>query len=181
MLLTVMLMPSSFDMTAGGIGGTGRYGTYSRPALTRRLDLGRADHLTPLLGFVGDELAEIGGRERKLSATFVGKPRLYFEIGESGVDFPVEPIDDLGGRVVGRAHAKPGARLIARHEVAHGRDVGQRLQARSGGYSQRPQLAGLDVLDNTNWRYEHELDLPGDQIGDRRRRAAIGHMDHVDA
>jgi hypothetical protein len=26
-----------------------------------RLDVGRPDHLTPLLGFVGDELAEIGG------------------------------------------------------------------------------------------------------------------------
>src|SRR5215469_18113899 len=30
-----------------------------------RLDVGRPDHLAPLLGFVGHELAEVGGRARK--------------------------------------------------------------------------------------------------------------------
>ena len=33
----------------------------SNPA-SLRLDVGRPDHLAPLLGFVGDELAEVGGR-----------------------------------------------------------------------------------------------------------------------
>ena len=28
---------------------------------------------------------------------------------------------------------------------------------------------------------EHHLHLPGDQIGERRRAAAVGHVDHVDA
>ena len=28
---------------------------------------------------------------------------------------------------------------------------------------------------------EHHLHLPAEQIGERRRRAAIGHVDHVDA
>src|SRR5215470_2888790 len=62
-----------------------------------RLDARHLDHLGPLLGFLSNEFAEIGRRERKLSATFVGKPRLYFEVSESSVDFPVEPIDYLGG------------------------------------------------------------------------------------
>ena len=39
------------------------------------------------------------------------------------------------------------ARLVARHEIAHGRDVRQRLRARRGGHRQRAQLAGPDVLD----------------------------------
>ena len=28
---------------------------------------------------------------------------------------------------------------------------------------------------------EHHLHLPGEQVGERRRRAAIRHVDHVDA
>jgi hypothetical protein len=33
---------------------------YRRPAGTLRLDIGRADHLIPRLGFVGDEFAKFG-------------------------------------------------------------------------------------------------------------------------
>ena len=35
---------------------------------------GELDHLAPLLGFVGDELAEVGGRARKRRAAEVGEP-----------------------------------------------------------------------------------------------------------
>src|SRR5262245_59454254 len=39
------------------------------------LDVGRPDHLGPFLGFVGDELAKIGGRARKpRTATFSETP-----------------------------------------------------------------------------------------------------------
>src|SRR5215468_11393908 len=88
-----------------------------------RLGARKFDYRSPLLGFLGDEFAEIGRREGKLSATFVRKPRLYFGIGESGVDFPIKRIDDLGRRILGRANAEPGTCLVARHELAHGRDV----------------------------------------------------------
>src|SRR5262249_60699740 len=37
-----------------------------------RLDAGRPDHLAPLLGFVCDELPEIGRREREHVATEIG-------------------------------------------------------------------------------------------------------------
>ena len=73
------------------------------------------------------------------------------------------------------------ARLVARHEFAHGRDVRQRLRARRGGHRQRAQLAGPDVLDRRGQAVEHDLHLPAEQIGQRRRRAAIGHVNHVDA
>src|SRR5262245_10449865 len=54
-------------------------------AVSVRLDVGRPDHLAPLLGFVGDELAEIGGRADKRRASKVGKPRLYLGIGEAAL------------------------------------------------------------------------------------------------
>src|SRR5215831_17335074 len=41
-----------------------------------RLDVGRADHLGPLLGFVGDELAEFGWRHRHRHAAQIGEPAL---------------------------------------------------------------------------------------------------------
>jgi hypothetical protein len=47
-------------------------------ATSLRFDARELDHLGPLFGLGGDEFAEIGRREGKLSATFVGKPRLYF-------------------------------------------------------------------------------------------------------
>ena len=47
-----------------------------RATRSLRLDVGRPDHLAPLLGFVGDELTEFGRRARKRRATEVGKARL---------------------------------------------------------------------------------------------------------
>src|SRR5262249_59376490 len=63
-----------------------------------RLDVEGPDDLAPLFGFVGDELAKVGGREREHVATQVGKPRLHLGIGEASVDLLVELLDDLGRR-----------------------------------------------------------------------------------
>jgi len=35
----------------------------------------------------------------------MGKLRFQLGIGEAGVDFPVEPFDDLGRRALGRGNA----------------------------------------------------------------------------
>src|SRR6266478_6091918 len=90
-----------------------------------RLDAGGLDHFGPFLGFVGDELAEVGGRARKHSATKVGKARLHFGISEARIDLLVESVDYLGGCVFGRAKTVPLTRLVARQELAHRRDVPQ--------------------------------------------------------
>ena len=92
-------------------------------------------------------LPKSAGEPASAVAAQVGKPRLDLGIGESRVDLLVELVDDLGGRVPRRANAEPRARLVARHELAHGRDVRQRLRARRGRHRQRAQLAGPDVLD----------------------------------
>src|SRR6516162_6897595 len=65
-------------------------------AASVRLDACEPHHLAPLLGFVGDQLAEVSGRTRKHRAAEVSKPRFHVEIGEAGVDLLVELVDDLG-------------------------------------------------------------------------------------
>ena len=61
-----------------------------------RLDVGGADHLAPLLGIFGNEPAEVSRRtdERGIAETF--DFRFQCRIGQAGVDFLVEPVDDFG-------------------------------------------------------------------------------------
>src|SRR5262249_5129764 len=56
-------------------------------------------------------------------------------------------VNNLGGRAIGRADAVPGARLVSRHELCHGRDVRQRLRARRGRHRQGAEFACPDVFD----------------------------------
>src|SRR5262249_21563695 len=109
--------------------------------------MGGPDHLGPFLRFVGEELAELGWRERKRGATEIRKARLDFGISEGGSDLAVELINNRGGRMFGRTDPKPVAGLETRHKFAHSRDVRQRLPAWCGGHRQRAQLPGSDVLD----------------------------------
>jgi hypothetical protein len=84
-------------------------GVYGISAASLRLDARGLDHLGPLLGFVGDELAEIGGRARQRRTTHIGKPRLHFGIGEGSVDLLVELLDDLSWCGLRCADAEPGS------------------------------------------------------------------------
>ena len=70
-----------------------------------RLDAGELHHLAPLLGFLGDELAEVGGRAWKCGGIQPGKPHLHLRIGEDGIDPLVEFLDRFYGRVARCADA----------------------------------------------------------------------------
>src|SRR5215469_17521136 len=70
-----------------------------------RFDAGEGDHLAPLLGFRGDQLAELRRTHRQGNAAEVGEALLYFRIRQAGVDLRIEPRDDFGGRVARRADA----------------------------------------------------------------------------
>ena len=59
-------------------------------AASVRLNVCRPDYLGPLLGFVGDQFAEVGGQAGNHRATKIGKPRLHVGIGEGRVDLRVE-------------------------------------------------------------------------------------------
>ena len=71
-----------------------------------RLDVRRSDHLSPFLGFRGDEAAKVGGRARNHCTAQIGEPCLKLGIGEGGVDLVVELVDDLGRRAGGSANAE---------------------------------------------------------------------------
>src|SRR5207248_9141627 len=88
-----------------------------------RVDAGELDHLGPLLGFVGDELAKVAGRAWKHSATKVGKARLHPGVGKPCIDLAVKLLHDFGRRGPRCADALPNARFVARHGLSHGRNV----------------------------------------------------------
>src|ERR1700730_13499103 len=92
----------------------------SWPALLGSVDLhvGRPDHLAPLLGFFGDELAKVSRRSCKRHGAQVGKPRLDLGIAETGVDLLVELLDDLCGGVLGRPDSRHPDTLLAWQNLA---------------------------------------------------------------
>src|ERR1700730_115200 len=87
------------------------------------LDVGRPDNLGPLLGFVGDQPAEVCRRARQGRADKVGKPRFHCGIEEGCIDLLVELVNNFDRRVSWRANAKPGACFITREELADSREV----------------------------------------------------------
>jgi hypothetical protein len=58
-------------------------------AVSVGLDISGPDHLAPLLGLIGNDLAEVGGRTRNHCAAQVSKARLDLRIGEARVDLPL--------------------------------------------------------------------------------------------
>ena len=59
----------------------------ARSRASLRLDVGRPDYFAPLLGFVGDEPAEVARRTRNSDAPQIGETRLNLGIGEARIDF----------------------------------------------------------------------------------------------
>ena len=73
------------------------------------------------------------------------KVRLDLRIDESGVDLFVEPIDNLGGRVLGGAEAIEHS-LKARDEFAHGRDVRKCGGSDLGIFDRHHDAAGAVIV-----------------------------------
>src|SRR5262245_10235873 len=111
-----------------------------------RLDVGPPDHLCPFCVFFRVDLLEVVGGAAKHCASLLDNPGLVKGIGASGVDLPVELLNDVGGRAPRRANSIPCTRLIARYEIAHGWDVRQCLQADRRRHCQGSYLARADVL-----------------------------------
>src|SRR5438046_818295 len=109
-------------------------------------NMGCADHLAPFLGFVGDQLAKVGGRARKDGPAQLGEPYLDRGICKPGVDDAVELVDDLSRCVSGRPKTLPTACFITRDELTDGRGVRQQVEALTRRHRQRAQLAGPDLL-----------------------------------
>src|SRR5215475_1251720 len=86
-------------------------------------------HLAPLLGFLGDEPTERGGRAGKRLAADFGKLCAHRGIAQRSVDLAVEVIDDLERRVLRSGDAVPLARFVTRHKISHLRQRGKTFGA----------------------------------------------------
>src|SRR5882757_244329 len=98
-----------------------------RVARSNRLDACEIDNLGPFLSFVGNQLSKVRGGTWKNRAAQIGNTSREPGISEARVDLVVENVDDFGRRAFRCTEAEPIARLIARHELAHRRNVRQRL------------------------------------------------------
>src|SRR5262249_24146050 len=107
------LAPFNSITSSAAIRGTDLWNISPGSRGSLRLDVGRANDLGPLVSFMGDQLAEFGGRKHKRRASQFGESRLYFEIGEANVDLLVENADDLGRRVLRCPNTNESARFIA--------------------------------------------------------------------
>src|SRR6266542_2158211 len=90
-----------------------------------RLKPGELHHLAPLLGLLGDEPTELGGRAGKRLAAYFGKLCSHHRIVQSGVDLAIELIDNLDRRVLRSGYAVPLARFVTRHKISHPRQRGK--------------------------------------------------------
>src|SRR5262249_386492 len=135
-----------------------------RSVLSLCPDPGSANDLSPFLGFISHQLAELGGRKHQGHPPQFGKPRLYFGVGKAQIDLLVEPVDDLIGRVLCHANANERAHFIAWQEIGQRGNIRQCLRARRIGYRQRSKLTGPDVLDGRRQVVESRLHLPAEQI-----------------
>src|SRR5262245_39573695 len=95
----------------------GRYRISVRISGSLRLDACELHHLAPLLGFVGDEFAEVRGRACKHSAPELDQPCPNLGVGEAGVDLLIELVDDLDRGPGGCSDPEPSARLVAWDEI----------------------------------------------------------------
>ena len=64
------------------------------------------NHLSPLIGLLGEELAEISRRANKHRAIQVGNSSLDLWIGEASIDLLVQLVDDLRGGILGAPNPK---------------------------------------------------------------------------
>ena len=86
-------------------------------------EVGRPDDRAPLFGFLGDELAELDGRQDERRGPELGQARIDSGIRKARIDVLVQPVDDLNRRVPGHGKAVPGARLVTRQKLVDRRQV----------------------------------------------------------
>jgi len=82
-------------------------------------------------------LPKSAGEPPNLVAPRSARPRLDLGIDEGSINLVIELVDDLGGRIFGRANTYPVASLVPRHELADGRDVRQFVRTPRRRYGKR--------------------------------------------
>src|SRR5215510_1704644 len=94
---------------------------------------------------MGKQIAEFGPRHWHRHAAEVGYTRPDLLIGEAGVNFAIELLDDPYRSSLRRSDSTPRACFIAWQKIAEGWYLWQGVPARFRGYAERAQLAGSDI------------------------------------
>src|SRR5689334_17164904 len=144
-------------------------------------DLDGLDQLAPLRDLGGDALAEGCGRAAAGIDAIAAEAldqlgRAYRAVAGGG-----ELGDDVRRRSGWRHHADPQDALIAGHaELGDGREIRGQRRARAARDREHPELAGGHMRRRGRVGVQLELDLPGEEIGHRRRGALVGDMGYLD-
>src|SRR5262245_53205479 len=136
-----------------------------------------ADDLSPFRRFKPDALRERfrrahDGEDEVRREKFLAKRVIV----ENALRLRVELGDDLGRSAFGRGQPVPGSGLVARQpalrERRHVGIASDPCRAAEAEHFERPRLPGLCHEPDAD---DHHLDVPADEIGDCRRRAAVMH------
>ncbi len=140
-----------------------------------------AQDLGPLVDLALEILGEKGGpgAARREYPDLV-EPLAHAGVGERGLERRSEGVDRFLRRTLRQVHADPGGRLVAfEAELVEGRSIREELPALQRRDRDRAQCAGLDVVGQG--RQPHHRQPPGDQVGLRLRRGAVGDVADIDA
>src|SRR6185437_6514270 len=146
-----------------------------------RLDMRGLDDLAPFFNFSSNQLGEVGGTPTQYRAAQARKPRANVGIFEAGIDLTVEQTDYFRGGFLRSANSLPAGRFVTGQVFAHRRNGRQNVEPRGARDRKRTQRATPDVFDRFGQWTKVNLDVPGQQVRDRRCAATVRHMDHFDA
>src|SRR5581483_8236416 len=125
-------------------------------------------------------LDESGRLSRGAAAGFeveVVEVRLDLGLLQHLADRLVELVDDGLGRAGRRADGVPGPRFEVFHaDFGKGRDVLERRDPFPGRHRQDARLAALVQPQGGGELHEDHVDMAGDDVVERRRRALVGHV-----
>src|SRR6266404_409506 len=145
------------------------------------LDAGVLHHLRPFLNFTPHIGGEFLRRVADQNGALAGELFLHLRRLHGGNRRGIQFFNDRRRRPGRGHHAVPIVGLDLRvANLAHRRQVRQRLHAQPAPNRKRLDGASLDLRQQNRYVEEHDVNLMTDEIVHGRRGAAIGHMDDVD-
>src|SRR5580704_10017717 len=151
-------------------------------AISLALDALVADHLAPAGVLLAQIFFELRGRARRRRDPGIVQPRAQLRLVQCGDQRGIEFGDDRRRRSGRRQHAGPVvADDAGKTFLDEGRYVGKNIGAFGRGGGQRLQLAGAHLPHDRRHVAEQAVEMAGQHVGDRRRRAAIRHFLQLNA
>src|SRR5713101_925206 len=144
------------------------------------LDAGALDDGAPARDLRADVRGEFLRRARYRDRALGVEALAHFRRLHDAPDVGVQLHHDLSRR------SRRGDDTVPLHRVepldsrfGDGRSLRQRVDALQAGHAQRAKLSGPDMGDHRRDAGNRHRDLAGDQVGDRRTGALVGHVNDV--